>query len=54
MTLYSYETSKIIIHNIHHEKEIEIVFEAYLLLCKHLKKFLHLVPRAYCRDSQGY
>ena len=24
MTLYSYKTSKIIIHNIHKEKEIEI------------------------------
>ena len=33
MTFYSYETSKIIIHNIHNEKEIEIEYLKLIFYC---------------------
>ena len=33
MTIYSYEKSKIIIHNIHNEKEIEIEYLRLIFYC---------------------
>ena len=33
MTLYSYEISKLIIHNIHNEKEIEIEYLKLIFYC---------------------
>ena len=33
MTIYSYETSKIIIHNIHNEKKIEIEYLRFIFYC---------------------
>ena len=33
MTLYSYEISKIIIHNIHNEKEIKIEYLSLIFYC---------------------
>ena len=49
MTIYFYEISKIIINDIHNDKEIEIEYlELIFLLFDHLKEFLHLVPRAWC------
>ena len=33
MTFYSYETSKIIIHNIHNEKDIEIKGLGLIFYC---------------------
>ena len=59
MTLYSYEKSKIIIHNIHNDKGIEIEYLRFIFYCVNiLKKFPSLgtprtvvVPQAYCRGS---
>ena len=48
MTIYFYEISKIIIHDIHNDKEIEIEYlRLIFLLCEHLQEFLHFVPRAW-------
>ena len=33
MTLYSYEKSKIIIHNIHNDKGIEIEYLRFIFYC---------------------
>ena len=33
MTIYSYEISKLIIHNIHNEKEIEIEYLRLIFYC---------------------
>ena len=52
MILYSYKISKINIHNIHSEKDIKIEY-LRLILYKHLKEFLHLVPRAYYHGILG-
>ena len=47
MTIYFYEISKIIIHDIHNDKEIEIEYlRLIFLLCEHLQEFLHFVPQA--------
>ena len=38
MTFYSYETNKIIIHNIHNEKEIEIEYLRLIFYCVNILK----------------
>ena len=70
MTIYAYETSKIIIHNIHNEKEIEIEYLRLIFYCVNILKKVPslgtqgvllwypgrivMVPRAYCHGSQEY
>ena len=54
MTIYSYKISKKIIYNISQwERDWNRIFKAYLLLCEHLKEFLHLVPQAWCRGTSS-
>ena len=62
MTIYSYEISKISVHNIHNEKEIEIEYLRLIFYCKTFKRVPSLgIPRrtvvgswAYCRGIPGH